>query len=71
LDIAEVPLDDSTAANALEGFVHKLRRAGTTVYFTSARRNVRRTLLAAGLRKPLVRYASSIEDAVAMSGGRD
>jgi hypothetical protein len=28
---------------------------------------VRRTLLSAGLRKPLVRYASSIEDAVAMS----
>jgi SulP family sulfate permease len=71
LDFAEVPLVDSTAANALEGFVHKLRRAGTAVYFTSARRNVRRTLLAAGLRKPLVRYASSIEDAVATSGGRD
>jgi len=39
------------------------------VYFTSARKNVRRTLLSAGLRRPLVRYASSIEDAVAMSRG--
>ena len=67
LDFADVPLVDSTAAKALEGFVHKLRHAGTDVYFTSARKNVRRTLLAAGLRKPLVRYASSIEDAVAMS----
>lgn len=67
LDFAEVPLVDSTAAKALESFVHKLRYAGTEVYFTSARKNVRRTLLAAGLRKPLVRYASSIEDAVAMS----
>jgi sulfate permease, SulP family len=67
LDFAEVPLVDSTAAKALEGFVHKLRHAGTEVYFTSARKNVRRTLLSAGLRKPLVRYASSIEDAVAMS----
>jgi sulfate permease, SulP family len=67
LDFAEVPLVDSTAAKALEGFVHKLRYAGTEVYFTSARKNVRRTLLSAGLRKPLVRYASSIEDAVAMS----
>lgn len=67
LDFAEVPLVDSTAAKALEGFVCKLRNSGTEVYFTSARRNVRRTLLAAGLRKPTVRYASSIEDAVAMS----
>jgi SulP family sulfate permease len=67
LDFAEVPLVDSTAAKALESFVHKLRYAGTEVYFTSARKNVRRTLLSAGLRKPLVRYASSIEDAVAMS----
>jgi SulP family sulfate permease len=69
LDFADVPLVDSTGARALESFVHKLRHAGTEVYFTSARKNVRRTLLSAGLRKPLVRYASSIEDAVAMSRG--
>ena len=69
LDFAEVPLVDSTAAKALEGFVRKLRAAGTAVYFTSVRKNVRRTLLAAGLRKPLVRYVSSIEDAVEMSKG--
>ncbi len=67
LDFAEVPLVDSTAANALEGFVHKLRNAGTAVYFTSARKGVRRTLLLAGLRRPLVTYAPSIEDAVTMS----
>ena len=70
LDFAEVPLVDSTAAKALEGFVHKLRRAGTAVYFTSARKGVRRTLLLAGLRRPIVTYASSIEDAVAMSRRR-
>jgi SulP family sulfate permease len=69
LDFCDVPLVDSTAAKALEGFVHKLQHAGTQVYFTSARKNVRRTLLSAGLRKPLVRYASSIDDAVAMSKG--
>ena len=70
LDFAEVPLVDSTAAKALEGFVHKLRRAGTAVYFTSARKGVRRTLLLAGLRRPIVTYASSIEDAVAVSRRR-
>jgi SulP family sulfate permease len=66
LDFAEVPLVDSTAANALEGFVRRLRNAGTAVYFTSARKGVRRTLLQAGLRRPLVIYAPSIADAVAM-----
>ena len=70
LDFAEVPLVDSTAAKALEAFVHKLRSAGTAVYFTSVRKSVRRTLLLAGLRRPLITYASSIEDAVAMSRER-
>ncbi|HEX2841604.1 SulP family inorganic anion transporter [Hyphomicrobium sp.] len=64
LDFADVPLVDSTAAKALEGFVHKLDRSGTRVYFTSARPGVRRTLLQAGLRTPLVTYAASIPDAV-------
>lgn len=65
LDFADVPLVDSTAAKSLEGFVHTLNRAGTRVYFTSARRSVRRALLQAGLRTPLVAYAPRIEDAVA------
>ena len=67
LDFAEVPLVDSTAANALAGFVRKLRGEGTAVYFSAARRGVRRTLLQAGLRRPLVIFAPSIEEAVAMS----
>ena len=67
LDFTDVPLVDSTAAKALEGFVHKLHHAGTAVYFTGARKSVRRTLLLAGLRKPLVRYASTVDDAVEMS----
>lgn len=64
LDFSDVPLVDSTAANSLEGFVQKLDRAGTKVYFTSARRGVRRTLLRAGLRAPLVTYAATIDSAV-------
>ena len=67
LDFTDVPLVDSTAAKTLEAFVHKLHHAGTAVYFTGARKSVRRTLLLAGLRKPLVRYASTIDDAVDMS----
>jgi SulP family sulfate permease len=65
LDFSEVPLVDSTAAKSLEGFVKKLNRAGTTVYFTSSKKNIRRALLRAGLRKPLIRYTARIEDALA------
>jgi SulP family sulfate permease len=70
LDFTDVPLVDSTAAKALEGFVTKLHNAGTTVFFAGAGKNVRRTLLAAGLRRPHVRYATTAEDAVAQMRGR-
>src|SRR5262249_10082018 len=40
LDFQEVPLIDSTAANTLRGFLRKLRRAQTRVYFAAARRGV-------------------------------
>lgn len=64
LDFTDVPLVDTTAAKSLEGFVEKLHRSGTSVYFAGARQPVRRTLLAAGLRRPLVCYASTAEDAI-------
>jgi len=68
LDFSNVPLVDSTAAKALESLVHKIHGAGAAVYFTAASKSVRRTLLASGLRKPLVRYSTSIDDAIAASG---
>jgi SulP family sulfate permease len=64
LDFTDVPLVDTTAARSLEGFVDKLHHSGTSVYFAGARQSVRRTLLAAGLRRPLVRYAATAEDAI-------
>jgi SulP family sulfate permease len=64
LDFTDVPLVDSTAAKTLERFVHKLHLSGTKVLFSGTRKSVRRTLLLAGLRKPLVRYAATAEDAV-------
>lgn len=63
LDFSDVPLVDSTAAKALKGFVENLVHGGTRVYFVGAEKAVRRPLLVAGLRKPLVRYASTVEDA--------
>ena len=65
LDFTEVSLVDSTAAKALKDFVVRLDHAGTRVAFSGARQPVRRTLLNAGLRMPLVRYAATPEDAVA------
>jgi SulP family sulfate permease len=64
LDLSDVPLVDSTAAKALEGFVKKLAHGGTRVYFAGGEKSVRRALLRAGLRKPLVRYVTTAEDAV-------
>lgn len=67
LDFTDVPLVDTTAAKTLEAFVHKLHHSGTQVYFAGARQSVRRTLLMAGLRKPLVHYAATADDAVLQS----
>lgn len=64
LDFSNAPLVDSTAAKTLEVFVEKLRHAGTQVYFAGTSKSVRRALLIAGLSKPLVRYASTPEDAI-------
>lgn len=64
LDFSDVPLVDSTAAKTLKGFVEKLTHSGTRVYFAGTSRSVGRTLLAARLRKPLVRYVSTADDAV-------
>jgi sulfate permease, SulP family len=65
LDLTDVPMIDSTAAKALDAFVHKVHNAGTQVYFVGAAKAVRRTLLVAGLSKPRVRYAATADDAVA------
>src|SRR6185312_6828546 len=62
LDFTDVPLIDSTAARSLVAFVNKLRRAGTAVYFTAARKNVHRVLNQAGLKPPLVSFAASTAD---------
>jgi SulP family sulfate permease len=70
LDFSEVPIVDSTAANALAKFAEKLARVGTFVFLTGASASVRRSLLRAGLHKPLVRYAKSADHAVAYGRAR-
>jgi SulP family sulfate permease len=63
LDFSAVPIIDSTAARALHGFVHKLQRSGTRIYFSGARTGVRRTLISAGLKRPAVLYSDSVDSA--------
>jgi SulP family sulfate permease len=62
-DFSEVPLIDSTAAKALEAFVHKLRKAQTQVCIAGARPGVRRILLSAGLHEPEVLYTTTVANA--------
>jgi MFS superfamily sulfate permease-like transporter len=59
LDFSNVPLIDITAANALRGFVQKLERSETRIYFAGARAAVRKTLEATGFKEPTIRYAAT------------
>jgi len=58
---------DSTAAKTLLRFAEKLTRAGAMVFLVGANPGVRRALLQAGLKKPLVRHAKSVEQALAFA----
>jgi len=65
IDFAAVPVLDSSAAATIEGLVRKARAEGVTLYVSGARSAIRRTLLAHGVRPPLVRFKSDVRDAVA------
>jgi SulP family sulfate permease len=65
VDFAAVPFLDSTGANMIEGLAHKAHRRGVGLWLTGASRDIRRVFLTHGLRKPLVRYAATVDDAVA------
>ncbi len=64
LDCAAVPFVDSTAANVIEGAMHKARRAGVRLFITGASPELRRMLMTHGVRPPLVRYKASIAGAL-------
>jgi SulP family sulfate permease len=62
LDFSQVPLIDSTAANTLRGFLHKLAREQTAIYFAGARPTVKRALHKVGI-DGAVRYVDTIAEA--------
>ena len=64
VDFSAVPFVDSTAANAIAAIARKAGRHKVRVFVTGATPAVRHALLAAGARRPQVRYRRHIEDAV-------
>ena len=65
LDLSAVPFLDSTGANMIEGLAHKAQRRGVSLWITGAGRDARRVLLTHGLRRPLARYAATVDEALA------
>ncbi len=64
VDFSAVPFVDSTAANAIAAIARKAGRHKVRVFVTGATPAVRHALLAAGARRPQVRYRRHIEDVV-------
>jgi SulP family sulfate permease len=65
LDFAEVTLVDSSAAHMIEGIARKADHRGVAVRLTGVTPELRRDLRAHGVRPPLVRYAPTVEAALA------
>lgn len=65
VDFSGVPFLDSTGAHMIEGIAHKAHKHGVALWLTGASRDIRRVFLTHGLRKPLVRYATTIDEALA------
>jgi len=68
VDFAAVPFLDSTGANVMEGLAHKAAKRGVRLFVSAANTDVRRSLLAHGVRPPGVSFAASIEDALTQYG---
>ncbi|MEX6725199.1 SulP family inorganic anion transporter [Parapedomonas caeni] len=64
VDFSAVPFLDSTGANMIEGLAHKAHKQGVTLWLTGAKRDIQRVFVTHGLKRPLVHYATTIEDAL-------
>ncbi|MBD3677210.1 MAG: SulP family inorganic anion transporter [Rhodobacteraceae bacterium] len=65
VDFSAVPFLDSTGANMIEGLAHKAHRQGVALWLTGARRDIRRVFVTHGLKRPLVHYAATVDEALA------
>ncbi|WP_425419760.1 SulP family inorganic anion transporter [Oricola indica] len=64
VDFAEVPFLDSTGANMIEGLAHKAHKLGVALWLTGASRDIQRVFVTHGLKRPLVHYAATVDDAL-------
>ncbi|WP_180162302.1 SulP family inorganic anion transporter, partial [Sinorhizobium medicae] len=64
VDFSAVPFLDSTGANMIEGLAHKVHKHGVTLWLTGTTRDIRRVLLKHEIKRPLVRYAATVEAAI-------
>jgi SulP family sulfate permease len=65
VDFAQVPFVDSSGARSFELLARKMHRRGGVLVLTGANPEVRRTLLAHGLREPHVAWRGTVADALA------
>jgi sulfate permease, SulP family len=70
IDFSAVPFVDSTGAKTIEGLAHKAAQRGVGVTLTGMSEGVRRELAAQGARRPLVKKARSIDQALAEIRGK-
>ena len=70
IDFTAVPFVDSTGAKTIEGLAHKAAQRGVGVTLTGMSESVRRELAAQGARRPLVKKAASIDQALAEIRGK-
>ncbi|MFN3647031.1 MAG: SulP family inorganic anion transporter [Gemmobacter sp.] len=70
VDFSDVPFVDSSGARSFEMLAHKMARKGGVLVLTGAVPEVRRVLLAQGLREPHVAWRSSVGDALAEFGAK-
>ncbi len=65
VDFSAVPFLDSTGANMIEGLAHKAHKRGVALWLTGASRDIHRVFVTHGLKRPLVHYAASFDEALA------
>ena len=64
VDFSAVPFLDSTGANMIEGLAHKAQKQGVALWLTGASRDIQRVFVTHGLKRPLVHYSASVDEAL-------
>ncbi|MCZ0733573.1 SulP family inorganic anion transporter [Phreatobacter sp. AB_2022a] len=70
LDMAGVPFLDTTGANTLDAFAHKLERAGTTMIISGANPSVAASLAHFGLSEPRIEMSETVATAMTLADAR-